>query len=237
METKEQHKIIAANIKKFLRENQMTQKELAKVVGVTPSTISDYTNLRSKPSHGVIQKMADHFGVGKSDIDSTYKDMNIPSKSILSMYNQLTDPNQEKVYNYAEQTLEEQNNNVIDLREYRDVKIQSKLSAGTGILDLEPEQTEIISFNGYIPKKYDLAFKVSGNSMEPLFTDGEIVFVIVDNEIRNGQIGVVMINDEAYIKKMYTENDNLRLVSLNANYDDILANVNDDIKVIGRVTL
>lgn len=142
-----------------------------------------------------------------------------------------------KVYQIAKNELSEQNSNIIDLREYKDVEIQSKLSAGTGILDLEPQQTEIISFNGYIPEKYDLAFKVSGNSMEPLFTDKEIVFVTVDSEVRNGQIGVVMINDEAYIKKMYVEDNNLRLVSLNSDYDDILVDDRDDIRVVGRVVL
>ncbi|AYG01209.1 helix-turn-helix domain-containing protein [Lactococcus allomyrinae] len=65
--------IIAQNIKKYLSENKMLQKELAERVGIAPSTMTDYLKLRSRPSHGVIQKMADVFGVAKSDIDTTYK--------------------------------------------------------------------------------------------------------------------------------------------------------------------
>lgn len=70
---KTRNKIIAANIKKLLQENNMTQKELAEKINISPSTISDYMNLRSNPSHGVIQRIADLLKVQKTDIDSTYK--------------------------------------------------------------------------------------------------------------------------------------------------------------------
>lgn len=65
--------VIAQNIKKYLRESQMLQKDLAAKIGIAPSTVTDYLKLRSRPSHGVIQQMADIFGVEKSDIDTTYK--------------------------------------------------------------------------------------------------------------------------------------------------------------------
>lgn len=53
---KERNKIIANNIRKYLKETKMTQKQLAELIDVKPSTLSDYLNLRSNPSHGVIQK-------------------------------------------------------------------------------------------------------------------------------------------------------------------------------------
>lgn len=74
MNNKEQNKIIAENIRSYLKLKGITQKDLADSIGIKPSTMSDYMNLRSKPSHGVIQKIADYFEVGKSDIDTTYKE-------------------------------------------------------------------------------------------------------------------------------------------------------------------
>lgn len=74
MNDKQRNIIIATNIKRFIKENKITQKQLAKEIGISPSTMSDYMNLRSNPSHGVIQKIADYFGIMKSDIDTTYKD-------------------------------------------------------------------------------------------------------------------------------------------------------------------
>ncbi|MDG6189524.1 helix-turn-helix domain-containing protein [Lactococcus formosensis] len=49
------------------------QKDFASKIGIVPSTLSDYLNMRSTPSQGVIQKMADILVVEKSDIDTTYK--------------------------------------------------------------------------------------------------------------------------------------------------------------------
>ena len=99
------NQIIATNIKRYIKENKMTQKELAEAIGISPSTMSDYMNLRSNPSHGVIQKIADFFGILKSDIDTTYKEIN----DITRIYNQLTTDRQEIVYKVAEHQLEEQN--------------------------------------------------------------------------------------------------------------------------------
>lgn len=105
--------IIANNITKYRKEKGITQKELAKIAGVTPSTMSDYMNLRSAPSHGVIQKIADYFEIKKSDIDTTYKENDLDS--ISTIYEQLEQPRKKKVYNYAEYQLKEQQNNSDDL--------------------------------------------------------------------------------------------------------------------------
>ena len=183
---------------------------------------------------GAIQKLADYFNVSKSFLIDGEEIIN---KNILSIYNQLNEPNQAKVYNFAEKTLENQNNNVIDLREYRDIDIQSTVSAGTGVVDLDANHIERISYNGFIPNRYDTAFRVQGDSMEPVFQDGEIVFVVKDEDVRNGQIGVVLIDGEAFIKKMYVEGDKLRLVSLNRLYEDVIANGSNEISVYGRVVL
>ena len=39
--------------------------------------------------------------------------------------------------------------------------------------------------------------------MEPMFSDKEIIFVEKSNNIKNGQIGVFIINGEAYVKKVH----------------------------------
>ncbi|MRW57395.1 helix-turn-helix domain-containing protein, partial [Staphylococcus aureus] len=198
----------------------MSQKKLAELINIKPSTLSDYLNLRSNPSHGVIQRIADVFEVGKSDIDTTYKDDN----DITSIYNKLTPPRQENVLNYANEQLEEQNSkgdNVVDINSYKQektpVNVNGCVSAGVGErLHDETLFTEMVK--GPIPT-HDLALKVNGDSMEPMFKDGEIIFVEKTHNIKNGQIGIFIIEEEAYVKKVFVEDDRLTLVSLNKDYD------------------
>ena len=235
---KERNIIIAKNIRKFLNDSNMSQKKLAELINIKPSTLSDYLNLRSNPSHGVIQRIADVFEVGKSDIDTTYKDDN----DITSIYNKLTPPRQENVLNYANEQLEEQNSkgdNVVDINSYKQektpVNVNGCVSAGVGErLHDETLFTEMVK--GPIPT-HDLALKVNGDSMEPMFKDGEIIFVEKTHNIKNGQIGIFIIEEEAYVKKVFVEDDRLTLVSRNRDHRDLHFYRNESVRLIGKVIL
>lgn len=234
MDKKDRNAQIASNIRKYIKENNITQKELAEKIQISPSTLSDYMNLRSNPSHGVIQKLADYFGVKKSDIDTTFKEEQ-PNDKIITIYNKLEPKRQKKVYNFAEAQLEQQNK-VINLFDHKEtVEVTAKVSAGTGITWLGDStyDKEVTSK----PKHYDEAFEINGDSMTPLFKDGEIIFVEHTEIVENGQIAVVQIDEESFIKKVYIEEDKMRLVSLNKDYKDIVAGDDCDIRIVGKVIM
>lgn len=211
-----------------------TLEQVGEKVGVRKSTVRKWEK-------GMIENM------GRDNIIALSKALQISPNDLLGInelelpdditkiYTKLEHPRQTKVYNFAKSELEDQELDSL-IEKYTPIYIQSKLSAGTGIIDLDPNHAEEIQYNGYIPK-HDLAFMVKGVSMEPLFEDGEIIFVEKKADIRSGQVIAVQINEEAYIKKAYIENDHLRLVSLNKNYEDIVAYGDDDIRIVGRIIL
>ncbi len=126
MDEKKRMQVIAENITYYRKQRGITQKELAKEVGITPSTMTDYMKLRSAPSFGVIQKLADFFGIKKSDIDTTFKEekSTIPSSSIplpnfdprqailLSNYSKLDDTRKNKLLATSETLLAEEQGKV-----------------------------------------------------------------------------------------------------------------------------
>ncbi|EGQ2677774.1 helix-turn-helix transcriptional regulator [Staphylococcus pseudintermedius] len=232
---KERNIIIAKNIRRFLDDSNMSQKKLAELINIKPSTLSDYLNLRSNPSHGVIQRIADVFGVGKSDIDTTYKDEN----SITSIYDKLTPPRQKRVLDFANEQLNEQNNKVLHINSNNivseEVAVYGYASAGTGetLIDDVKFKTH---YQGHIPN-HDFALQVNGDSMEPLFENKEIIFIDKTKQINSGQIGIFVIDGEAYLKKVFISDKGIRLVSLNSKYPDLFFDKNHDIKVAGKVIL
>ncbi|EHV5304721.1 helix-turn-helix transcriptional regulator [Staphylococcus pseudintermedius] len=232
---KERNIIIAKNIRRFLNDSNMSQKKLAELINIKPSTLSDYLNLRSNPSHGVIQRIADVFGVGKSDIDTTYKDVN----DITSIYDQLTPPRQKRVLDFANEQLNEQNNKVLHINSHNviseEVAVYGYASAGTGetLIDGVEFTTQ---YNGHIPN-HDFALQVNGDSMEPMFEDKEIIFIDKTKQINSGQIGIFVIDGEAYLKKVFISDKGIRLVSLNSKYPDLHFDSSHDIKVAGKVIL
>jgi repressor LexA len=68
---------IAKNIKKLREKHNLTQKELAEIAGVTDKSVSAWENGQKEPRMGAIQKIADHFGILKSDIIEDQKIKNI----------------------------------------------------------------------------------------------------------------------------------------------------------------
>lgn len=111
MNEKEHIAIIASNIKRLIKEKGINQKILAKALDISPSTITEYMQLRTRPSHGVIQKMADYFGVLKSDIDTTWKtenSTNINIEKTVKTMEQLEEPRQKVVLETASFQLNEQ---------------------------------------------------------------------------------------------------------------------------------
>lgn len=64
----EQKKIFAKNLNKYIALNQKQQKEVAEAIGEKPTTLNMWCSGNSFPSLGKIQKLADYFRIGKSDL-------------------------------------------------------------------------------------------------------------------------------------------------------------------------
>ncbi len=73
----EMENIISANLKKLLKEYSLNQNELAKIAGVSESTVGKWILKKSTPRMGAIQKIADHFGLPKSYILEEKKPSNL----------------------------------------------------------------------------------------------------------------------------------------------------------------
>ncbi|ERS93111.1 XRE family transcriptional regulator [Staphylococcus simulans] len=233
---KERNKIIANNIRKYLKQSTMTQKQLAELIGIKPSTLSDYLNLRSNPSHGVIQKIADVFGIVKSDIDTTYKEDN----DITTVYNQLAPPRQHNVLDFANKQLEEQNNEVSE-NDRNIITIKRMHAAAAGVVgeelfdDLIEEDVEF--YEDEVPKGADFCILVNGDSMEPMIKEGTYAFIKRETNIKDGTIALVVLDGTSFIKRVDIHPEYLKLISLNPKYEDITVSSFNDLKVVGKIVL
>src|SRR5699024_9501388 len=65
---KEIEKDVADNIKRLLEEKNINQSELAKIAGVSESTVGKWVLEKASPRMGAIQKMSDYFRIPKNYI-------------------------------------------------------------------------------------------------------------------------------------------------------------------------
>ena len=230
--------ILGQTIREIRKRRGLTQKQLSELTGLKQNTISNHENGNRSIDEVDIHVYSNALGVSPKELFNSYKES---SNNLTEIYNQLNSDRQTKVYDFATEQLKEQNN-VVNINDYieeesdwYEVKFYGSISAGTGLY-LDDEQVEAIHFGvDMVPSGTDFCLKVNGDSMEPMFHDGDYVFIKRETDFRNGTIGAIIVNGEAYLKKIYITDNSIKLVSLNKKYKDITVTQDDNLKYVGTV--
>jgi len=108
------------------------------------------------------------------------------------------------------------------------------MEAITDISDYEEIDAAMAANGEYI------ALTIHGHSMEPRFTEGDVVIVRKQPEIEDGQIAVVMINgDDATVKRVKRTREGIMLMPTNPAYEPIFYSNKQirelPVKILGKV--
>ena len=203
------------------------------------------------PSYDTIEKIAKGMQISTEDlIDMLDDDQEIQinatptdlSKSpIQSIYDQLAPPRQGKVLTFAERQLDEQKNeDKTKINEVSEKIVQlygydyydHAASAGTGqyLNDVRVERIDLP-----VDVDADFVIPIKGDSMEPDYHDGDLVFIQTSVDLNDGVIGVFNYNGEAYIKQLVIDTEQSYLHSLNPAYKDMPITPETDFRIIGEV--
>ena len=149
----ERRKIVAENIRKLIKEKGITQKQLAKEIGMSQNIITEYVKLRSFPPGGVLQKIADYFGVKKSDIDTTWKkDVNSDNTPIIEktidIMKQLEEQRQNIVLETANSQLKDQEKETAKVVSLENKKNQQTIDLAELVDDSKIDWDKWVSFEG-----------------------------------------------------------------------------------------
>lgn len=189
-----------------------------------------YTTIRSILQRGIMNakvenviKIADGLNMKAEDLMSLDN-----TQSIFTIYNQLDQKRQAKVYNFAERQLEEQNRKVVPM-------LGETAANPTELMYGDPIYDRNVEVN--VPQKADCALVVKGDSMEPAYHDGDIVFYKAQPQIENGEMAIVEIDGSGVtLKKVYFDYDNDKVIlkSLNDKYKNRELS-SDEVRILGKV--
>ena len=217
----------------------LKQSEIANQLGCTSANISSWERGKSKID---IDSFAELCKIYHIDFSKTLERLNPIQHTSIE---QLDFSEQEHIKKYR--SLDEYGKKAVDgllNTEYErcttpidEVKIIHlpksvlKASAGTGNW-LDEQQLESVSvLDTPKAKKANLSIEVDGDSMEPLYSNGDNVLVNTKAEVSVGDIGIFIVDGNGYIKKL---GDN-RLISVNPEYDDIFPTEYSDFSCVGKV--
>lgn len=214
---------IGQKIKHYRKTNNLTMEELGNKLHIGKSTIANYEKGFRTPRQKTLFALADVFGVSIDDFFpySENNQKNNIDSDIVTLASALTSSNRAIWVDYGRELLHKQNASIVEeLAITYEVKAVSRLAAGVGFGYDDNDVITVQVTNE--PPKHDIASIVDGDSMTPNYHDGDVIY-LRDKGISSysGQVCAVVVDDKTYLKRVYTESDRLRLVSINKKYNDI----------------
>ena len=242
MSNNKSKEIFSANLENLMSSRGIDRNKLCSDLGLKYTTVRDWLKGITYPRIGKIELLADYFGVNKSDLiedkAQEVKELKIPTSPLVHKITEkvvrLSTPRKQKVLNYANEQLKEQNNKVITIEENLfEYRVFEKLAAGNGYSYFNDGNYDTVFYNKDLD--HDFASWVFGDSMEPKFQNGEVVLIKETGFDYDGAVYAIDWDGQTYIKKVYREPDGLRLVSLNPKYKDRFAPYDEDPRIIGKI--
>lgn len=163
------------NLRNIRKERGKTQKQIAKLLGVSQQSYSAYENGVSQPPRDALIKLAEYYQVST---DYLLDRTSLPA----STQGQVTFSNVFPV-------------------EKRKVPFLGKIACGEPIFAEEEKGVYMDTLNDL---HVDFCLQAKGDSMiNARIMDGDIVFIRSQPEVNNGEIAAVAIGDTATLKRVY----------------------------------
>ena len=208
------------------KELKLTQKEIAEQLGISFQAYSAWERGIKEPSQEKVAQLENILKVAKGYFTQI---------EIVRLYNSLSKQGKEKVVLYARNLAQEEQAQKVKtmperLYEYR---VYERMSAGIGASVYDDRNFDTVYFNEELA--HDFASWVSGDSMEPKYQNGSVALIRETGFDYDGAVYAVVCNNQTYIKRVYREENGLRLVSINPKYKDIFISYEEDPRIVGII--
>ena len=225
---------------KQARENKgYNQKQFAEHLGVTPTRLNYWEKDKREPDVAIIKQIAQILDVSSDwlignnlineNVDIT---LSANEKQHIKKYRSLDHYGRKAVDSVLDIELE-RCSVVVEMPRLITLPMADlPASAGTGQwLDENGHFEEIDVIDTPQARAANVIIKVSGDSMEPLFHDGDALLVQRKLDIEQGEIGVFIVDGCGYIKKL----GHNELISVNPEYDNITLTPDNAAECFGKV--
>ena len=208
------------------KELKLTQKEIAEQLGISFQAYSAWERGIKEPSQEKVAQLENILKVAKGYFTQI---------EIVRLYNSLSKQGKEKVVLYARNLAQEEQAQKVAtmperLYEYR---VYERMSAGIGASVYDDRNFDTVYFNEELA--HDFASWVAGDSMEPKYQNGSVALIRETGFDYDGAVYAVVCNNQTYIKRVYREENGLRLVSINPKYKDIFISYEEDPRIVGII--
>lgn len=200
-------------LKEVRKNARKTQQEVADYIGISQNNYSYWENGKVKIDNESLNKLAEYFGVSV-DYLLGRADGSAPPQNDFDIF---------------------QYDNIHPVH-LQKIRMLGEIACGVPIYADEDRESYVLSGTEV---KADFCLKAKGDSMiGARIMDGDIVFCRAQEMVENGEIGVVIIGDEATLKRVYfyPEQKKLMLQAENPDYPPFMyvGEELNDIRILGK---
>jgi len=208
------------------KELKLTQKDIADQLGVSYQAYSAWERGIKVPSREKVNLLEQILNVPKGYFTEL---------EIVQIYNALSDEKKNQALSYVRSLVQkEQCKKVVSISEkLYEYHVYEKMSAGIGSSIYNDQNYDTVFFNEELA--HDFASWISGDSMEPIYQNGSVALIRETGFDYDGAVYAVVCNSQTYIKRVYREEEGLRLVSINPKYRDIFISYDEDPRIVGII--
>lgn len=208
------------------KELKMTQKDIADQLGITYQAYSAWERGVKQPSREKVKLLEQILKVPKGYFTEL---------EIVRLYKTLSDEGKDQALSYVRKLVQkDQCKNVVSISEkLYEYHVYEKMSAGVGSSIYNDQDYDTVYFDEELA--HDFASWVSGDSMEPKYQNGSVALIRETGFDYDGAVYAVVCNNQTYIKRVYQEEQGLRLVSINPKYRDIILSYDEDPRIVGII--
>ncbi len=229
--------VICKMIRHYREQCGMEQKALASALGITSNSVSNWENGRSRPDVDLLPAICAQLHISLYELfalSSPAPSWNREQQAFMQQFGTLSEGHRKAVCALMTALQQEEENRCIpELRVL--MRYDRSLAAGIG----DPTEFECHSCPLYVyasakTARADSVFSVSGDSMEPVFHQGQEVLVqrlSPFDTLQSGEIGAFIVGNETYIKEYRPDG----LHSFHPDYPVMQFGEEESVYLIGRV--
>lgn len=208
------------------KELKLTQKDIANKLDISYQAYSAWERGVKKPSKAKVQQLEQILNVPKGYFTEV---------EIVRLYNTLSGEGKGQALSYVRKLVQkEQCKNVVSIADkLYEYHVYEKMSAGIGSSVYNDQDYDTVYFDEELA--HDFASWVSGDSMDPKYQNDSVALIRETGFDYDGAVYAVVCNNQTYIKRVYQEEQGLRLVSINPKYRDIFLSYDEDPRIVGII--
>lgn len=223
---------ISALLAEYRRNAGYTQGAVAEKLGIARTTVNSWEHSMSEPDIVTFLELCRIYGI--ENVFTAFSGEDYTPVKAPYGYGVLNGSGKKKVQDYV--------SDLTQIKKYCREEKQKKIyafsipyydiavSAGTGQFLAEESQTQM-ALTDRPPKDADFLVRVSGDSMEPKYHDGDKLFIRRQSELERGKAGIFIVNGTAFLKELGEG----ELLSYNKKYSPIKLGEYDEVRCVGTV--